>query len=78
MAERYVVAVVGSGPGGLSAAGRAAEHGTAHILLESAGWASDTTYKYQKGKHVMATPDVLPLRSPFSFAAGAREQVLGA
>ena len=78
MAGRYAIAIVGSGPGGLSAAGRAAELGTPHILLESAGWASDTIYKYQKGKHVMATPDVLPLRSPFSFAAGTREQVLGA
>ncbi|HSN19959.1 MAG TPA: cyclic nucleotide-binding domain-containing protein, partial [Usitatibacter sp.] len=35
-------------------------------------------YKYQKGKHVMAEPQVLPLRSPLSFASGKREQVLEA
>ena len=28
----------------------------------------NTIYKYQKGKHVMAEPQVLPLRSPLSFA----------
>jgi len=78
MTDQVKVAVIGSGPGGLSAAGRAAESGISHVLLEKAEWASDTIYKYQKGKHVMATPDVLPLRSPMSFGAGAREDVLGA
>ena len=78
MADQFKVAVIGSGPGGLSAAGHAAEMGVAHVLLEKAEWASDTIYKYQRGKHVMATPNILPLRSPMSFAAGAREDVLGA
>ena len=36
MAERFKIAVVGSGPGGLSAAARAAERGLAHVLLEAA------------------------------------------
>lgn len=77
MAEKYKVAIVGSGPGGLSAAGRAAEIGMSHVLLERTDHASDTIYKYQKGKYVMATPDILPLRSPFDFEAGTREEILG-
>ena len=76
MDEHYTVAIVGSGPGGLSAGGRAAQLGVSHILLEKADHASDTIYKYQKGKLVMATPDILPLRSDFSFEYGIREDVL--
>ena len=76
--SRYRIAVIGAGPAGLSAAGRAAARGIPHILLERADHASDTIYKYQKGKFVMATPDILPLRSDLSFAAGSREQILGA
>lgn len=71
------VAIIGSGPAGLSAASRAAELGLPHVLLEAEGHISDTIYKYQKGKHVMAEPAILPLRSGLSFSAGKREQVLG-
>src|SRR4029078_9323799 len=39
---------------------------------------SITIQKYQKGKHVMAEPGVLPLRSPMSFKEGTREEILGA
>ena len=77
MAEKFKVAIVGSGPGGMSAAGRAAQQGVSHILLERTDHLSDTIYKYQKGKYVMATPDVLPLRSPMEFDAGLREDILG-
>ena len=75
--SRYKVAVVGSGPAGLSAAaprGRARRVRTCcssreqHLRTRSS--------KYQKGKHVMAEPSVLPLRSPVSFAAGKREEIL--
>ncbi|MEP7006119.1 MAG: cyclic nucleotide-binding domain-containing protein, partial [Sphingomonas bacterium] len=38
---------------------------------------SDTIYKYQKGKHVMATPSQLVLRSDMAFDAGKREAILG-
>lgn len=69
--------VVGSGPSGLSAAARAAASGASHILLERAAHLSDTIHKYQKRKFVMATPDILPLRSDVGFEAGLREQVLG-
>ena len=78
VAESYKIAIVGSGPAGLSAAARAAELGIAHVLLEKTDHLSDTIYKYQKGKHVMATPSQLVLRSDCSFEAGKREAVLGA
>jgi CRP-like cAMP-binding protein/thioredoxin reductase/Na+-translocating ferredoxin:NAD+ oxidoreductase RNF subunit RnfB len=78
MPEAFKIAIVGSGPSGLSAAAHAAELGVAHVLLESERHPADTTYKYQKGKYVMAEPSILPLRSPMSFAAGTREKVLGA
>lgn len=78
MADRFDIAIVGSGPSGLSAAAHAAELGVAHVLLESERHPADTIYKYQKGKYVMAEPSVLPLRSPMSFAAGTRESILGA
>lgn len=77
MAAEYKIAIIGSGPGGLSAAGHAAELGVSHVLLEKASHLSDTLFKFQKGKFVMATPDVLPLRSPMPFEAGAREEILG-
>lgn len=77
MAEAYRIAVVGSGPAGLSAAARAAQLGLSHVLLEKTDHLSDTIYKYQKGKHVMATPSQLLLRSDFDFDAGKREAVLG-
>src|SRR5271169_1111841 len=78
MSQSFKIVVIGSGPSGLSAAGHAAELGIAHVLLEASQHPADTIFKYQKGKHVMAEPNVLPLRSPMSFAAGARERVLEA
>ena len=77
MGEPFKIAIVGSGPGGLSAAARAARMGMSHVLLERTDHVSDTIFKYQKGKFVMATPDILPLRTEISFAAGKREAVLG-
>ena len=77
MVDRVRIAIVGSGPAGLSAAARAAELGLSHVLLEKTGHLSDTIYKYQKGKHVMATPAALVLRSDLPFDAGKREAVLG-
>jgi len=47
-----------------------------HVLLEAERWLSNTVQRYQKGKHVMAEPAVLPLRSSLGFAAGRREAVL--
>jgi CRP-like cAMP-binding protein/thioredoxin reductase/Fe-S-cluster-containing hydrogenase component 2 len=76
--QRCEIGIIGSGPAGLSAAARAAELGVSHVLLEAEAHVSNTIHKYQKGKHVMAEPQVLPLRSPLSFAAGKREAVLEA
>jgi len=75
--ERVKVAIVGSGPAGLSAAAHAATLGLSHVLIEKADHLSDTIYKYQKGKHVMATPSNLVLRADLGFEAGKREAVLG-
>ncbi|NJD87376.1 MAG: cyclic nucleotide-binding domain-containing protein [Betaproteobacteria bacterium] len=72
----FKVGIIGSGPAGLSAAAHAAELGVSHVLLEAEEHASNTIYKYQKGKHVMAEPQILPLRSPMSFTAGKREEIL--
>ncbi len=78
MTERFRVAIVGSGPGGLSAAARAAERGISHVLLEAEPHLSNTIYRYQKGKHVMDEPGILPLRSPLPFKASSREAILDA
>ncbi|MCB1834094.1 MAG: FAD-dependent monooxygenase, partial [Geminicoccaceae bacterium] len=77
MAERFEVAILGSGPAGLSAAARAAERGLSHIVLERHDIYAQTIQRYQKGKYVMATPDNLPLRSDIGFEAGTREEILG-
>ena len=76
MGDKVRIAIVGSGPAGLSAAARAAQLGLSHILLEKTDHLSDTIFKYQKGKHVMATPSQLVLRSDCDFEAGKREAVL--
>ncbi|MBW8367456.1 MAG: cyclic nucleotide-binding domain-containing protein [Arenimonas sp.] len=76
MSGTYRIAIIGSGPAGLSAAAHAAELGLSHVLLEAEQHASNTLFKYQKGKHVMAEPGVLPLRSPLAFEAGTRESIL--
>ncbi|HEX6834545.1 MAG TPA: cyclic nucleotide-binding domain-containing protein [Rudaea sp.] len=76
MAERFRIAIIGSGPGGISAAARAAERGESHVLLEAEPHLSNTIFRYQKGKFVMDEPGVLPLRSPVPFKAGSRESIL--
>ena len=78
MGESYRIAIVGSGPAGLSAACRAGEMGDSHVLLEAQPHLSNTIFRYQKGKHVMAEPTVLPLRASAKFQAGKREAILAA
>jgi len=84
MAAVFQIAIIGSGPAGLSAAARAAAleqtHNAStsrHILLESYAEPARTIQRYQKGKHVMAEPGYLDLRSDLPFAAGTREEILG-
>lgn len=74
----FEVIIVGGGPAGLSAAARAAELGKSHVLLESGKAHASTIQCYQRGKHVMAEPLVVPLRSDLEFKAGSREAVLDA
>ena len=85
MSQSYHTAIIGAGPAGLSAAGRAAEYDReagrsepSYVLLEGHSTFSKTIQKYQKGKHVMAEPGFLNLRSPMPFEAGRREEILGA
>ncbi len=84
MAERFHIAVVGAGPAGLSAAGRAAHYDAesgaqqpSYVLLEGFNTFAKTIQKYQKGKHVMDEPGFLNLRSEVDFTAGKREEILG-
>ena len=76
MIPRFKVAIVGAGPAGLSCAAHAAELRAPHVLLEASSRPAHTLYRYQKGKHVMAEPGVLPLRSALPFSAGKREDIL--
>jgi len=76
LTDKYTIAIIGSGPAGLSAAARAAERGISHVLIEKMEHLSDTIFKYQKGKHIMATPEQLTLRSDLNFDAGSRESIL--
>ena len=79
----YEIAIIGAGPAGLSAAARAAERDRqanratpGYVLLEGFSAHAKTIQRYQKGKHVMAEPGFLDLRSDLGFAAGSREKVL--
>ncbi|MEX2327767.1 MAG: NAD(P)-binding protein, partial [Pseudomonadales bacterium] len=72
----FDIAIIGAGPGGLSAAARCAELELSHVLLESSPRIASTIQKYQKGKHVMAEPGLLPLRSSIGFKADKREGIL--
>lgn len=72
----YDIIIIGSGPAGLSAAAHAKKLNAKHVLLESKTYLADTIFKFQKGKHVMAEPGILPLRSDLPFGAGLREKVI--
>ena len=83
--DSYKIAIIGAGPAGLSAAARAAgldrnagRKTPSYILLEGFTVHAKTIQRYQKGKHVMAEPGFLDLRSDFTFAAGTREKILAA
>jgi len=79
----YQIAIIGAGPAGLSAAARAAERDRlarratpSYVLLEGFAAHAKTIQRYQKGKHVMAEPGFLDLRSDLGFVAGSREKIL--
>ena len=72
----YDLIVVGAGPAGLSAACHARKNQMNVLVLEK-GEIANTIFDYQKGKHVMAEPTMIPLRSDVAFSAGTREALLG-
>lgn len=81
MADNYKIAIVGSGPGGMSAAIEAAALGVPHILFEATDHLSNTLYRYyQKGKFVEDNPKEIDLQSGLrdkvGFVAGTREEIL--
>jgi thioredoxin reductase/CRP-like cAMP-binding protein len=71
----YDVIVVGAGPAGLSAAVRAKKENLKVLVLEQ-GELANTVFNYQKKKHVMAEPAMIPFRCDVPFAAGPRETIL--
>lgn len=73
--QHVSIAIIGAGPGGLSAAARAARMGIPHLLFEK-GEVGNTIFDYQLRKHVMAEPSKLPLRAEIDFGAGTREHIL--
>ena len=81
--SKYHIVIIGSGPAGLSAAARAAYHDQqtgraepSYILLEGFSRISKTIDEYQKGKHVMAEPGFIDLRSDLNFEINTRERIL--
>ncbi|MBS0417460.1 MAG: cyclic nucleotide-binding domain-containing protein [Proteobacteria bacterium] len=79
----FHLAIIGAGPAGLSAAARAARidaerqaPAPTYVLLEGSPRLAKTIQRYQKGKHVMAEPGFLELRSDLRFGAGSREAIL--
>ena len=77
VSEPLDLVIVGAGPAGLSAAHRAQANGLSYLLFERAGHLADTIHCYQKRKHVMAEPSLVPQLGELPFAAGRREGVLG-
>lgn len=75
MLEHFEIAIIGGGPGGISASVNAAQHGIKHVLFEKAEIAN-TIHQYQLRKHVMAEPTKLPLVGDVGFQAGTREEIL--
>ncbi len=71
----YDLLVVGAGPAGLSAACHAKKNGLSVLILEK-GELANTVFDYQKKKHVMAEPSMIPLRSDLPFEPGTRELIL--
>ncbi len=78
MSTDFKIAIVGSGPAGLSAAAHAAKKGVSHVLLERTDHINDTIFKYQKHKLVMATPDELPPQQglELEFKQESREELI--
>jgi thioredoxin reductase/ferredoxin len=70
------VAIVGSGPGGLSAALTCIQRGLSYVLLEKDQTISSTIAHYPKGKLVMAEPYDVPNLSLLPVFDSSKEQIL--
>src|SRR5262245_42656177 len=78
---QYQVIIVGAGPAGISAAARAhhyykLDQNFNYLILEKGVLANTIETKYHHGKHVMALPTDIPLRSDVGFHEGSREDIL--
>ncbi|HVS64867.1 MAG TPA: cyclic nucleotide-binding domain-containing protein [Thermoanaerobaculia bacterium] len=76
--KSFDLVIVGAGPAGLATAAHAQANGMSYVLLERAAHLADTIYCYQRGKHVMAEPTLIPLRGNVPFEVGTRESILDA
>lgn len=70
------VAIVGSGPGGLSAALTCVQRGLSYVLLEKEQTIASTISRYPKGKLVMAEPVRTANRSLLPVMDASKEQLL--
>ncbi len=72
------VAIVGSGPGGLSAALTCIRRGLSYVVLEKDRVIASTVSSYPKGKPFMSEPVDVPNLSYLPVFEGSKEQLLGA
>ncbi|HEU4734842.1 MAG TPA: NAD(P)-binding domain-containing protein, partial [Kofleriaceae bacterium] len=72
------VAIVGSGPGGLSAGLTCMKHGLSCLVLEKEHVISSTVARYPKGKHFMAEPCTAKNVSFLPVFDGTKEQLVQA
>ncbi len=70
------VAIVGSGPGGLSAALTCIQRGLSYVLLEKEHLIASTIARYPKGKLVMAEPYEVPNKSLLPVFDSSKEEII--
>ncbi len=70
------VLIVGSGPGGLSAALTCQQRGVSYVVIEKENIISSTVSRYPKGKHVMAEPYEVPNLSLLPIFDSTKEELV--
>ncbi len=70
------VLIVGSGPGGLSAALTCQQRGLSYVIIEKENIISSTVSRYPKGKHVMAEPYETPNLSLLPIFDSTKEELV--